>query len=151
MAASGVGNLVFIDGIIHRFMYKKILDENILESAEKLGIFDSFRFQQDNDRKHKSRHAMEYFDEACVECIDWSAQSPDMNPIEHLWRMVMFKLKSWTTSNIEERKEQIREVWSEISPNFTKKLVEIMPKSCYIPSIKKKYKENKIKQKIICG
>ena len=30
MAASGVGNLVFIDGIMYRYVYKTILDENML-------------------------------------------------------------------------------------------------------------------------
>ena len=128
MAASGVGNLVFIDGIMDRYVYKNILDENVLQSAEKLGIVDEFWFQQDNDPKHKSRYAMNYFDEACLECIDWVAQSPAMNPIEHLWLMVKFKLKNKKASNIAERKEQIMQVWSQISPEFTRKLFDSMPK-----------------------
>ena len=128
MAASGVGNLVFIDGIMDRFVYKKILEDNVLQSAVKLGIIDEFYFQQDNDPKHKSKHAMEFFEEAAVECLDWVAQSPDMNPIEHLWRMMKLKLKNRRASNIAEKKLQIQEVWAQISPDLTKKLVHSMPK-----------------------
>ena len=128
MAASGVGNLVFIDGIMDRYVYKTILDENVLQSAQKLGMEEEFIFQHDNDPKHKSRFAMKYFEEAYVECLDWPSQSPDMNPIEHLWRMVKYKLRNRTASSVEEKKQQIQEVWSEISPDLTKKLVNSMQK-----------------------
>lgn len=52
MAASGVGKLVFIDGIMDRFVYLNILKNNLHASAAKLGIGMSFAFQQDNDPKH---------------------------------------------------------------------------------------------------
>ena len=111
-----------------RYFYKTILDENVLQSAEKLGVIDDFYFQQDNDPKHKSKHAMEFFDETVVKCLDWVAQSPDVNPIEHLWRMMKLKLKNRRASNIEERKQQIQDVWKQMSPDLTKKLVHSMPK-----------------------
>ncbi|GFT05189.1 transposable element Tc1 transposase [Trichonephila clavipes] len=37
MAASGVGKLVFIDGIMHKMAYLNILQNNLKESADKLG------------------------------------------------------------------------------------------------------------------
>ncbi|KAH8344912.1 hypothetical protein KR067_010610, partial [Drosophila pandora] len=48
MSASGVGNLVFIDGI----MDAKMDADNLRESAEKLGLESEYWFQQDNDPKH---------------------------------------------------------------------------------------------------
>jgi len=36
MAASGVNNLIFIDGIMDTNMYLNILKENLLQSAENL-------------------------------------------------------------------------------------------------------------------
>ena len=100
----------------------------MLQSAEKLGVINDFYFQQDNYPKHKSKHAVEFFDEAVVKCLDWVAQSPDMNPIENLWRMMKLKLKNRRTSNIEERKQQIQDVWEQMSPDLTKKLVHSMSK-----------------------
>jgi hypothetical protein len=128
IAGSGVGNLVFIDGIMDQYVYKNILEENLLQSADKLCIADEFWFQQDNDPKHKSKYAMKYFDEAVVECIDWPSQSPDMNPIEHIWREMKYKLRNMTASSIDERKLQIQDVWYEISTKKTAKLVDSMPR-----------------------
>ena len=71
---------------------------------------------------------MEFFDEAVVKCLDWVVQSPDTNPMENLWRMMKLKLKNRRASNIEERKQQIQDVWEQMSPDLTKKLVHSMPK-----------------------
>ncbi|GFY16498.1 transposable element Tc1 transposase [Trichonephila clavipes] len=49
MATSGVGKLVFIDGIMHKMAYLNILQNNLKESADNLGLGSNFIFQQDND------------------------------------------------------------------------------------------------------
>ncbi len=49
MAASGGGNLVFIDGHMTAMMYVNILRANLKTSARKLGLEDCFHFQQDNN------------------------------------------------------------------------------------------------------
>lgn len=52
MSWNGVGNLAFIDNIMNAEAYVDILRHNLKSSAEKLGIIDTFIFQQDNDPKH---------------------------------------------------------------------------------------------------
>ena len=51
-SATGIGKLHFIDGIIEKFQFLNILKNNLVQSAEKLGIKDSVNFYQDNDPKH---------------------------------------------------------------------------------------------------
>ncbi|GFY30586.1 transposable element Tc1 transposase [Trichonephila clavipes] len=51
MAASGVGKLVFIDGLMHKMAYLNVLQNNLKESADKLGLGSNFLFQQDNEPK----------------------------------------------------------------------------------------------------
>ena len=42
-------------------------------------------FQQDDDPKHTCRKVKEWLEKQDFETIVWSAHSPDINPIEHLW------------------------------------------------------------------
>ena len=49
MAAGGVGELVFIDRKMDQHVYLNIMRNNLIQSAESLGIKDSFKYYQDND------------------------------------------------------------------------------------------------------
>lgn len=49
---NGIRNLYFIEGTMDRFIYRQILQKNLLQSAKKLILKNSFVFQHDNDPKH---------------------------------------------------------------------------------------------------
>ncbi len=51
-SASGVGNLVFIEGTLNKEGYVKILQDNVLQSPEKMGLGHHFKFWRYNDPKH---------------------------------------------------------------------------------------------------
>lgn len=55
-------------------------------------------------------------------------QSPDMNPIEHLWDEIGRRLKNYQTRNKDQLKNAILEVWNIIDSAITTKLVESMGK-----------------------
>jgi hypothetical protein len=127
MAASGTGNLVFIDGTMDKYAYVRILSENLMASVEKLGIFP-FVFQQDNDPKHTSGHAREYFKSNGIMVLQWPSQSPDLNPIEYLWAFMKVKVAEKRPRNISELKQVLVTVWNEITPEITRNLVHSMPR-----------------------
>ena len=74
-----------IEGTLDSTLYCEILSDNLLGTADYFQMDrDYFVFQQDNDLKHTSRLAKDWFNQIRVNLMDWPPQSPDMNPIEHL-------------------------------------------------------------------
>ncbi|GBO00067.1 Transposable element Tc1 transposase [Araneus ventricosus] len=86
MSASGLGNLVFIDGIRKHALYLNILRDNLKLSAQNLGIGNNFVFYQDNDPKHTALNVRLWCLYNCSQNLKTPPQSQDLNPIEHIWR-----------------------------------------------------------------
>lgn len=123
----GVGNLVKIDGRMTAASYVDVLSENLATSAEKMHL-GSFIFQQDNDPKHTSRLATRFFEENDIEKLNWPAQSPDLNPIEHLWSILDSRIPKISRTNLESFFLEMRRQWVNIPSEILENLVRSMPK-----------------------
>ena len=67
-------------------LYCEILSDDLLGTLWDLEIDKKdIYFQQDNDPKHTSLLAQDWFKKKKVDKLDWPASSSDMNIIEHLW------------------------------------------------------------------
>lgn len=68
--------------------YRKALTESLLP------FIDNFSyFQQDNARIHTAKSTMDWLLLPGIRPIHWPAHSPDLNPIEHIWKALKAKLK----------------------------------------------------------
>ena len=63
-------------------MFKKILSKF---KEVKILCEDKIILQFDNNHKHKSFHAYEFYQENSVRIIDWPSYCPDLNPIKNIW------------------------------------------------------------------
>ena len=61
---------------------------------------------------------------------DWPSQSPDLNPIEHLWSELGRRIRNrpQVIKNITELETALQEEWSKISMNQIISLIESMPR-----------------------
>jgi transposase len=131
MTAQGVGYACKIDGRMDAELYTRILNDELLGTIEFYGIDRSrMVFQQDNDPKHTSRFAREWFETNEIEVLDWPAQSPDLNPIEHLWWHLKRRLSGYDIdpSGIQELWERVQTEWDAIPAQVCIDLIETMPR-----------------------
>jgi len=126
-SAQGVGCLAFIDTTMTADGYIKILKDNLHQSAEKMKISKSFKFYQDNDPKHKAYKTREWMLYNCPKVLETPPQSPDINPIEHLWDYLDRKVHESPISNKNELKQRLKEEWEKIPLEYLQKLVASMP------------------------
>ena len=78
---------------------------------------EDFILQQDNCPVHKSTYTNEYLHDMGIETLKWPSKSPDLNPIENLWgilvRMV-YQNGNKTFRNKAELKEALLKEWFKI-------------------------------------
>ncbi|CAM4661246.1 unnamed protein product [Leuciscus chuanchicus] len=127
-SAAGTGRLVAIEGKMNAAKYRDILDEKLLQSALDLRLGRRFTFQQDNDPKHTAKITKEWLHNNSVTVLEWPSQSPDLNPIEHLWRDLKMAVHQRLPSNLTELERICKEEWQRIPKSRCEKLVASFPK-----------------------
>ena len=83
-SAAGNGKFVRIEGTMNGAKYRQILDENLLQRAKDLRLWQRFMFQQDNNPKHTAK-TLEWLQNKNMKVLEWPSQRADLNPIENLW------------------------------------------------------------------
>ena len=126
MSAAGVGELYFIEGNMNSNMYCEILQLNIIPSLHKLG--SRAVFQHDNDPKHTSKTTIALLKRLRVKVMDWPSMSPALSPIEHLWRILKWKVEVCKVSNISQLRDVVMEEWKSIPVATYEALVNSMPR-----------------------
>lgn len=127
----GVGPTKLITGNMDQYQYKEILEESMLPYAEdNLPVI--WTFQHDNDPKHTAYSVRRFLESQSIIVLDWPPNSPDLNPIEHLWSQVKKKLANrQQCSNINDLYDAFLEEWNSISIENCKKLIASMPRRCH--------------------
>ena len=131
MLWEGPGYACKIDGRMDGELYVKIMQDELQESLAYYNKrADRVIFQQDNDRKHTCKKAQAYFKTQNYDILWWPAQSPDLNPIEHLWTHLKKKLSQYEEppNGMLELWECVQKEWDAIEPEVCQNLIESMPR-----------------------
>ena len=57
---------------------------------------------------------LEWLRDKSLNVLEWNSQSPDLNPIEHLWRNLKIAVQQRSPSNLTELGRICREEWEKL-------------------------------------
>lgn len=125
----GVGPIHLIEGIMDSSVYVHILQNVLLPYAEyEMPLI--WVMQQDNEPKHTSKLAKQWFSNQKVNIMEWPAQFPNVNPIENLWLDVKKSVGKTNPTNKNELWQAIKAAWYAIPVERCQRLVDSMPRRC---------------------
>lgn len=131
MSAQGPGVLTNIIGRFNAAAYIGILENVMLPSVNAVFPQNNFIYQQDNCPVHTARTVTNWMQQHNIRVLPWASCSPDINPMENMWGLVVKKMVSgnnFRPQNVEQLWERIQEVWNELTPDYTEALVASVPR-----------------------
>ena len=87
-----------------------------------------FTFQQDNYPKSTAKTTQEWLRDQSLNVLEWPSQSPDLNPIEHLWRDLKKAVQQHSPSNLTKLERICSEEWEKLPKYRCAKLVVSYPR-----------------------
>lgn len=128
MGYNSVGKLVKVVGKMDADQFISILEDGLMDSVKANNWNRTFILQMDNDPKHTSSKAKKYLNERNIHLLEWPSQSPDLNPIEHLWAHMKNQLRKMPRCSQKEYEKRILQLWQSIDVEFVRKLINSMPR-----------------------
>ena len=128
----GATKIVIFTGIMNATRYTDILDASLVPFIQ--GHYpDGHRFQQDNDPKHTSRWAQDYFNRKEIKWWKTPPSSADLNPIENVWSSMKQYLRTYVKpKTVPDLKDGIKQFWRTLTPQVCSKyidhLLKVVPK-----------------------
>ena len=93
-------------------------------------LLSRFRPQPYNAPVHTAKDVQKWLKTNKIKILkNWPSQSPDLNPIEHLWHELETRIRNRPNNlkNLKELEAALKEEWNKIPQNVLMNLIESMP------------------------
>lgn len=129
-AKNMLGPLVIVDGRLNARSYEDLLERHLLPFYGGLNTDLPCLFQDDNAPCHRAHTVTSWKDDNMINTLLWPAQSPDLNPIEHLWDVLERRVRARRPhpKNKGELIIALKEEWLNIDQSILENLVDSMPR-----------------------
>ena len=138
MTHKGVGFACWVQGWMDSNLYVTILEDELLKTIEYYKLkHKNVIFQQDGAHPHDAEKVKDWLKKYKITLLDLPSQSPNFNPIEHLWDHVKRQLARYPkeAKGVHEIWEQFQVEWNNIRKDVCTKLIESMRK--YVKAVNK--------------
>lgn len=123
-SSKGFGEIFMFTQNLNSDLLCTIYEKALLPSAE--SWFDEWILQEDNDPKHMAKKSKKWKDEHDVHRMPWPAQSPDLNPIENVWKVLKCQIRQYHPQSLISLKKCVSHIWGQLSDEYAKNLVNSM-------------------------
>ena len=122
---NGVGPLEVVEGTMDSTAYVNILAQSLIPWLRQQ---DGLIFQHDGAPCHKSEYTTWWMETHNIPVLPWVGQSPDLNPIEHLWDHLDRQVRRQIPlpKNKNELIIAVKEEWQNISIDTIRALISSM-------------------------
>ena len=123
-----MGSLHVLEGTMNAERYIKVLEQHMLPSRRRLFQGRPCVFQQDNAKPHTAAITTAWLRRRRVRGLNWPACSPDLSPIENIWRIIKQKIRQRRPRTLQQLETYIRQEWDQIPTPKLQTLITSMPR-----------------------
>lgn len=126
----GMGPIRLINGNLNAIKYQEqvIFDIQQISHSEPGHPRRALIFQQDNAPAHAARSTRDFLANQGVSTLDWPGNSPDFNPIEHVWAHMARRIRArGLPANTQELWQWVQEEWWATPITLIRSLYDSLP------------------------